>query len=45
MGALIRFFLHKDCETIDEYAIYWNEIIYLSKIGAIPMAQIPLKLE
>lgn len=43
-AALIRFYLHKEATSIDEFALYWNEIEYLSNIGVLTMAQIPLKL-
>jgi len=43
MDALIRYFLHKECVTIDEYADYWNKLLYLEKLGLLPVAQIPLK--
>lgn len=45
MDALIRYFLHKECTTIDDFAKYWNEVVYLSQIGVLNMAQLPLKLE
>jgi hypothetical protein len=44
--ALIRFFYKKDPEkmTLDEFAKHEAELIYLSKIGILGMANIPLKL-
>jgi len=42
--ALIRYYLHKDVQSPEDFARYWSEIEYLSKVGILTMAQVPLKL-
>jgi len=47
--ALILFYfkidIMKSMTPIDDLARYWNDLIYLSKHGLIPIAQLPLKFE
>ena len=47
--ALILFYFKVDImkskNPIDDFARYWNDILYLAKIGVLPIAQIPVKFE
>lgn len=47
--ALILFYfkidIMKSKTPIDDFARYWNDILYLEKIGILPAAQVPLKFE
>jgi len=47
--ALILYYFKQDImkskSPVDDLARYWNDLIYLSKQGIIPIAQLPLKFE
>ena len=45
--ALIRFFYHKDPEkmSLDERCKLESELVWIAKMGLIPMAQLPLQLQ
>ena len=45
MDALIRYYFHKECTSMDEFADMWCKIVWLEKKQILPVAQIPLKFK